>query len=112
MDVGYNEALKFFIGLLAIINPFGVLPIFISLTKDMTPEERRHINVVTHIAVTIILVVSMFLGEEILEWFGISLNAFRIAGGVLICIIAYNMMQEVCESEIPATARIKAHLLP
>ena len=87
MDVGYNEALKFFIGLLAIINPFGVLPIFISLTKDMTPEERRHINVVTHIAVTIIL------GEEILEWFGISLNAFRIAGGVLICIIAYNMMQ-------------------
>lgn len=93
MDVGYHEALKFFIGLLAIINPFGVLPIFISLTKDMSHEERRHINVVTHIAVTVILLVSMFLGEEILEWFSISLNAFRIAGGVLICIIAYNMMQ-------------------
>ncbi len=93
MNVEYNEAIKFFVGLLAIINPFGVLPIFITFTQKVSEQERRHINLITHFAVSIILLVSLFWGEDILKWFGISISSFRIAGGSLIFIIAYNMIQ-------------------
>ncbi|MGN1357279.1 MAG: YchE family NAAT transporter [Succinivibrionaceae bacterium] len=93
MESGYSEAVKFFVGLLAIINPFGVLPIFISFTQNLSSGSRRHINLVTHFAVMIILLVSLFWGEDILRWFGISISSFRIAGGTLIFIIAYNMIQ-------------------
>ncbi len=85
--------LKFFIGLVAIINPLGLLPVFVSLTSSMTPGERLKTNTTANIAVMIILWVSMFFGQMILDGFGISLASFRIAGGSLITLIAWSMLQ-------------------
>lgn len=65
--------LKFFIGLFAIINPLGLLPVFVSLTSHQTPEERMKTNTTANIAVMIILLVSMYMGQLILDGFGISL---------------------------------------
>ncbi len=67
--------LKFFIGLVAIINPLGLLPVFVSLTSSMTPGERLKTNTTANIAVMIIL------------------SSFRIAGGSLITLIAWSMLQ-------------------
>lgn len=82
--------LKFFIGLFAIINPLGLLPVFVSLTSHQTPEERMKTNTTANIAVMIILLVSMSMGQLILDGFGISLASFRIAGGSLITLIAWS----------------------
>ncbi|MDB2385764.1 YchE family NAAT transporter [Shewanella sp.] len=84
---------KFFLGLIAIINPFGLLPVFVSLTSHQTEAERNHTGKVANIAVVIILLVTIFAGQHILNLFSISLSAFRIAGGTLICIIAMSMLQ-------------------
>ncbi len=85
--------LKFFIGLVAIINPLGLLPVFVSLTSNMSAVERLKTNTTANIAVMIILWVSMFFGQMILDGFGISLASFRIAGGSLITLIAWSMLQ-------------------
>ena len=84
---------KFFLGLMAIINPVGLLPVFVSLTSHQTDVERQHTAKVANIAVIIILLVAMFAGQAILNLFSISLSAFRIAGGSLIAIIAMSMLQ-------------------
>ena len=85
--------LKFFIGLVAIINPLGLLPVFVSLTSHQTPQERMKTNTTANIAVMVILWVSMFFGQMILDLFGISIASFRIAGGSLITLIAWSMLQ-------------------
>ena len=85
--------LKFFIGLVAIINPLGLLPVFVSLTSHQTPQERLKTNTTANLAVMIILWVSMFFGQVILDVFGISIAPFRIAGGSLITLIAWSMLQ-------------------
>ena len=80
--IDFSLYLKFFVGLFAIINPLGLLPVFVSLTGHMQPEERRKTNTTAHIAVMIILMVSMCMGQLILDGFGISLASFRIARGL------------------------------
>lgn len=91
--VSLSVFLKFFIGLVAIINPLGLLPVFVSLTSQMTPQERLRTNTTANFAVMIILWTSMFAGQWILDAFDISIASFRIAGGSLIVLIAWSMLQ-------------------
>ncbi len=86
------EYIKIFIGLLAILNPFGVIPMFISMTADQTSIQRsRTINRVA-VGVTIILLVALFFGELLLKFFGISIASFSVGGGILILLMAISML--------------------
>ncbi|CAM3042730.1 YchE family NAAT transporter [Vibrio rarus] len=84
--------LQFFVGLFAIVNPVGIMPIFVSLTSHLTPEERIKTASTANIAVAVILIVSLFAGQMLLDMFSISLDSFRIAGGLLLVSIAFSMM--------------------
>ena len=86
------EYVKMFIGLLAIINPFGVIPIFISMTTDQNSAQRRKTVDTVAVAVIIILLVSLFFGDLLLEFFGISIASFRVGGGILILLMAIAML--------------------
>lgn len=94
MDLFSNFSIyiQFFIGLVAIINPFGILPVFVSMTAHQYATERNRTNMITSISVAIILLISLFVGELILNIFSISLDSFRIAGGLLIVTIAMSMI--------------------
>ena len=70
--------------LFSVINPLGTLPIFIGLTKDKTKSQINSIAIWTSINVLIILIISFFLGKYLLNFFGISLNSLKIAGGLII----------------------------
>ncbi|WP_443092569.1 YchE family NAAT transporter [Basfia succiniciproducens] len=83
---------KFFLGLVAVINPFGVLPVFVNMTNHQPKAERNHTNLITSFSVGVILLVSLFFGKIILSLFSISINSFRIAGGILIISIAMTMI--------------------
>ena len=84
----YGELL---VALLALINPLGAVPIFLSLTEDR-PAERHHIGFVAAVAVGVILIACLFVGQALLQAFGIDLPSFRIAGGLLILFVAFGMM--------------------
>ncbi len=73
-----------FAALFSVINPLGTVPIFVGLTSHETLNERNRTSLLTSVNVVVILVISFFAGRYLLEFFGISLNALRIAGGMII----------------------------
>lgn len=83
---------KFFIGLFALVNPIGIIPVFISMTSYQTAAARNKTNLTANLSVAIILWTSLFLGDSILQLFGISIDSFRIAGGILVVTIAMSMI--------------------
>ncbi|WP_343153933.1 YchE family NAAT transporter [Buchnera aphidicola (Mindarus keteleerifoliae)] len=84
--------IKFFFSLFALVNPIGLIPIFTTITRKKTIEERNRTNLIANISVSIILCVSLIFGKIILNTFGISINSFRIAGGILVIAIAFSML--------------------
>ncbi len=70
--------------LFSIMNPLGTVPIFVGLTQEHSKKEKAVIAFWTAIDVLIILLLSFFAGKYILSFFGISLNALKIAGGLII----------------------------
>jgi MarC family membrane protein len=87
-----TEFLSFGAALFAIMNPFGAIPIFLSLTADNTPAERLRIGGVTALAVLVALLVTALVGHQLLGFFGISIGAFRAAGGLIILLLALSML--------------------
>jgi multiple antibiotic resistance protein len=88
----YTEYVKIFVGLFAIVNPFGAIPIFISMTTDQSSSQR--LNTINQVAfgVTIILLLALFFGELLLQFFGITVDSFRVGGGILILLMAIAML--------------------
>lgn len=70
--------------LFSIMNPLGTVPVFVGLTQENTKKERAITAFWTAIDVLAILILSFFAGKFILSFFGISLNALKIAGGLII----------------------------
>lgn len=70
--------------LLSVMNPFGTVPIFATLTSDYSKKEATLTAFKTALNVLIILLISFFIGKYILLFFGISINSLKIAGGLII----------------------------
>jgi multiple antibiotic resistance protein len=79
--------------LFVIINPIGAIPLFITLTRDQPIAGRKRIARVTATAVAVVLLLGVFLGDPLLQFFGISLPAFRVGGGILILMMAIAMLK-------------------
>ncbi len=79
---------------LVVIDPPGCAPIFAGLTKDSTPVHRRAMAVRAVLVASGILLFFGLLGEDLLRALGISLSAFRIAGGIMLFLIALEMVFE------------------
>ncbi len=93
MEAGHwNEYLKFFAALLAIVNPVGAIPIFINLTEGQGEAERKKTGMMASVSVAVILVVVLFTGESVLDFFGVTVGSFRVGGGILILLMAISML--------------------
>jgi multiple antibiotic resistance protein len=83
---------KALIGVLAIVNPLGAIPIFLSLCSGRTPAQCLQVARRSAVAVAVILILATWAGDIILEFFGIGIPAFRVGGGLLILLMAINML--------------------
>jgi multiple antibiotic resistance protein len=83
---------KVTIALFAIVNPIGSVPIFISATNGWSKQDRAKTAKTVALTVGIVLTVSAFLGDKILDFFGISIPSFQVGGGILLMLIANSMM--------------------
>ncbi len=88
----YTEYIKFFVALLAVINPLGAIPLFISLAPGEALEDRQKIAKTSSLSATLILLMVLIIGEWILIFFGISVSSFRVGGGILILLMAISML--------------------
>jgi len=92
MENFINEVLKVSLALFIIVDPFGNVPIFISLTEGMNLEQRRKAFRMATIVSLILLLVFALIGQQILEIFRISSQSFMIAGGALLLVIAVKLL--------------------
>ncbi len=90
--LGYNEYLQIAIGVFAILSPFSAIPIFLSLTAGQNIVERKKTAITASIATALTMIISVWLGETILNIFGISIPSFRVAGGILLLLMSINMI--------------------
>lgn len=81
-----------FTTLFVIIDPPGMTPMFLALTQDMTAAQRRIIAIRSIVISFVLMVAFIMLGEALLGFIGISMPAFRIAGGILLFITALEML--------------------
>lgn len=76
----------------AIIDPFGYVPIFLSLTSKDSEATRAKMVRKACFTAFLVLTLSTFLGQQVLRFFGISIPALQISGGLILLIIGFEMM--------------------
>jgi multiple antibiotic resistance protein len=87
----WTEQTKYLVGVFAILNPLGVIPIYLSLMAGRHHDEMYRAALKSSIAVAVILILAVWVGDGMLSFFGIGVPAFRIAGGLLVLLIAVAM---------------------
>jgi multiple antibiotic resistance protein len=81
-----------FVTLLVVVDPLGMAPIFAALTRGYSEKRKREAAIRGTVLGTVILLVFAFAGDVLLEALGISIPAFRIAGGILLFLLALDMI--------------------
>ena len=87
-----RDLLKSTIALFVVLNPIGTVPLFIAITEKMEKEERKAVSKTAIIASGTVLIIFAVGGTEILSIFGITIFSFMIAGGVLLFIVAIELL--------------------
>lgn len=82
-----------FASLFVIVDPFSSLPAFLVMTQRNSIDERMRMAGLASIVTFFILVISYIAGLQVLQAFGITVTAFEIAGGIILLIIALDMLQ-------------------
>ena len=89
----YQHLITVFLGYFAIMNPLANTAVFVGLTTNNTPQEKEKIARKSLVTTFIIIVLFAALGKTLFHFFGISLPALRITGGILVFLIGYHMLQ-------------------
>jgi multiple antibiotic resistance protein len=87
------EAMKFIVAMIIMMNPLGSLSIFIDLTIKSSKKARRKIALTAGLAMIIIMLVTIWSGQETLELLGITISSFRCAGGIILLLMGLSMLQ-------------------
>jgi multiple antibiotic resistance protein len=90
----WHKVLFDLITLTVTVDPLGTLPLFLALTKRMTPEQRRAAAIRASVIAFIILACFLYAGQYLLEAMRIELPAFQIAGGIVLFLFALSMIFE------------------
>ena len=90
VDLGVN----LFVALFALMDPIGNLPIFAAATAGATLRQRISVSALICLFAVVFLAFFLFTGLGLLQFFGISMAAFRIAGGILLLLLGLDMVRE------------------
>ncbi len=95
------------IALFAIVNPIGSIPIFISATSSWDQKARAHTANIVAMTVFTVLTIATFIGNDVLNFFSITIPSFQVAGGILILLMSINMMhgKQSHSSQTPEEAK-------
>ena len=98
----WDFAVNFFVALFALIDPIGNVPLFAAATNGVKSKDARLISVYIALFVLGFLTFFYFSGLSLLEFFGISLPAFRIAGGVILFLLGWRWRATISPPPSPA----------
>ncbi len=93
----------------AIVDPIGTLPFYVALTRSFDPDDRRVVRNRAVIVLGVVLTVFALVGRFLFAAFGFTLYSFEIAGGVLLFLVAYDMLHgEVTRTKLSPRDREEA----
>ncbi len=113
------DIIKMFLALLALVNPIGAIPFFISFTQGDTREQRARVVRVASLSVGLVIAAAALAGERFIGFFGVSVDAFEVGGGVIMMLMAISMInaqvggsKNTPEESIEAAARASIAVVP
>lgn len=89
----WQEILKDSIALFVIVSPLGAVPLFLAMTANDPLPHRRRTSIYAAVTTTVTLAGAALAGEAVFRFLGITLDAFRIAGGILLFLYGMDMVQ-------------------
>ncbi len=92
--VSFAKCVSIFVQFFCILTPFFVLSMFVSMTGHMTAEKQRKTAIKTTTAILIICLVIYFLGRQLFELLGLTLDAFRIGAGAILFLSAVKLLSD------------------
>lgn len=92
-DALFEFAVLAFTSLFTVVNPLGVMPVYITMTNTLTSPQKIATARKAVITATLILLAIIFTGQAVFDFFGISVNSLRIVGGVIFFLIGFDMLQ-------------------
>jgi multiple antibiotic resistance protein len=99
---------RFLAALFAMVNPLAAMPVFLSLTAGTTPKAQRAMAIQAAIAAVVACFAIAIAGKFVLGLFGIGIDSFRIAGGILLFTIALTMISGARHTSSAGTERERA----
>lgn len=93
MDGLLGFALLSFTSFFTLMNPFGIMPVFMTMTADLTPQQKTQTATKAMITAFLTLILFAFTGHFIFSFFGVSVDAFRVVGGVIFFMVGFDMLQ-------------------
>ena len=93
MDTYLSFALLCFTSFITLMNPLGIMPVFMSMTSGLSDEERRNTAQKATLVAFLTLVAFSFSGQLLFKFFGISVDSFRVVGGIIFFMMGYDMLQ-------------------
>jgi multiple antibiotic resistance protein len=88
----YTIVLLYFTSFITLVNPLGIMPVFLTMTANLTKPQRRKTALKATITATVTLILFAFAGKYLFDFFGISVAGLKVVGGVLFFIIGYDML--------------------
>lgn len=97
------DLIKPFVTIFAILDALGNVPVFLSLTSDLSVQARRAVARKASLYSGILLLLSSAAGKRIFSFFGVTLPGFRVAGGLVLLKVAFDMLEFVDPPRLKST---------
>ncbi len=88
----FTIILLYFTSFLTLMNPMGIMPVFLTMTSELSKRERRRTALKAVLTAGLVLIMFAFLGEYMFSFFGISVAGLEVVGGVIFFIMGYDML--------------------
>lgn len=89
-----EEYVKLVVGMIILVDPIGAIPVFLGISSGELASQRVKIVLISMLTFVLVLLIFLFAGDYLFSHFGLSVDAFRVAGGLLILKMGYDMMKD------------------
>jgi multiple antibiotic resistance protein len=89
----FTIGLLYFTSFFSIINPLGVMPVFMTMTAGISRQQQKRTALKASLTAFFTLLLFAFAGQVLFKFFGISVNSFRVVGGIIFFVMGYDMLQ-------------------
>ncbi len=92
LDINVNDLLRSAVSLFIVMDPLGLVPLIVSLTSNLNREQSKKVVRSTIYTAASLLLAFALAGQQILQLFGVTLESFSIAGGLLLLLLSFELL--------------------